>query len=212
MTTITALLTSKAYGYPTRGARRRGKPTILACLHQTAKPGSCPARCTRGQDVQLLPRGLHNGGSLGVAGDGVEHRQCAIPGDSQVLLISLESQRSSQHLSMSGVADAAEPPVTEVTRGTAPDGPARAVPRPHETGHEQRGSVPTRPREPQDRPPLAARSVGHDPDRRDPDIPCHHPCSRPGVGPLPLWPEPASVTANSTGFGHLTPPGSGTEL
>ncbi len=36
MTTITALLTNKAYGYPTRGARRRRKPTILACLHQTA--------------------------------------------------------------------------------------------------------------------------------------------------------------------------------
>ena len=36
MTTITALLTNKAYGYPTRGARRRRKPTILACLHRTA--------------------------------------------------------------------------------------------------------------------------------------------------------------------------------
>jgi hypothetical protein len=36
MTTITRLLTNKAYGYPTRGARRRRKPTILACLHQTA--------------------------------------------------------------------------------------------------------------------------------------------------------------------------------
>ncbi len=36
MTTITALLTNKAYGFPTRGARRRRKPTILACLHQTA--------------------------------------------------------------------------------------------------------------------------------------------------------------------------------
>jgi LysM repeat protein len=36
MTTTTALLTNKAYGYPTRGARRRKKPTILACLHQTA--------------------------------------------------------------------------------------------------------------------------------------------------------------------------------
>jgi N-acetyl-anhydromuramyl-L-alanine amidase AmpD len=33
---VTALLTNKAYGYPTRGARRRRKPTILACLHQTA--------------------------------------------------------------------------------------------------------------------------------------------------------------------------------
>ena len=36
MTTTTAFLTNKAYGYPTRGARRRRKPTILACLHQTA--------------------------------------------------------------------------------------------------------------------------------------------------------------------------------
>jgi LysM repeat protein len=34
--TVTALLTNKAYGYPSRGARRRRKPTILACLHQTA--------------------------------------------------------------------------------------------------------------------------------------------------------------------------------
>ena len=36
MKTVTALLTNKAYGYPTRGAGRRRKPTILACLHQTA--------------------------------------------------------------------------------------------------------------------------------------------------------------------------------
>jgi len=36
VTVITALLTNRAYGYPTRGARRRWKPTILACLHQTA--------------------------------------------------------------------------------------------------------------------------------------------------------------------------------
>ena len=36
MTTVTALLTNKAYGYPTRGARRSRKPTILACLHQTS--------------------------------------------------------------------------------------------------------------------------------------------------------------------------------
>jgi hypothetical protein len=36
MTTTTALLTNRACGYPTRGARRRRKPTILACLHQTA--------------------------------------------------------------------------------------------------------------------------------------------------------------------------------
>ena len=36
MTAVTALLTNQAYGYPARGARRRRKPTILACLHQTA--------------------------------------------------------------------------------------------------------------------------------------------------------------------------------
>jgi hypothetical protein len=36
MRTVTALLTNKAYGYATRGARPRRKPTILACLHQTA--------------------------------------------------------------------------------------------------------------------------------------------------------------------------------
>jgi hypothetical protein len=36
VTTVTALLTNKAFGYPTRGARRRRKPTILACLHQTS--------------------------------------------------------------------------------------------------------------------------------------------------------------------------------
>jgi hypothetical protein len=32
---VTALLTNGAYGYP-RGAARRRKPVILACLHQTA--------------------------------------------------------------------------------------------------------------------------------------------------------------------------------
>ena len=36
MSTVTALLTNKAYGYPRRGARRRRTPTMLACLHQTA--------------------------------------------------------------------------------------------------------------------------------------------------------------------------------
>jgi hypothetical protein len=36
VSTVTALLSNKAYGYPTRGARRRRKPTIFACLHQTA--------------------------------------------------------------------------------------------------------------------------------------------------------------------------------
>jgi LysM repeat protein len=36
VSTVTALLTNRAYGYLTRGARRRRKPTILACLHQTA--------------------------------------------------------------------------------------------------------------------------------------------------------------------------------
>ena len=36
MSTVTALLTNKAYGHPRRGARRLRKPTTLACLHQTA--------------------------------------------------------------------------------------------------------------------------------------------------------------------------------
>ena len=35
MTTITAPLTNRAYGYPTRGAARRRKPTVLVVLHQT---------------------------------------------------------------------------------------------------------------------------------------------------------------------------------
>lgn len=47
---IAALLTNRAYGYPTRGAARRRKPTVLAVLHQTANartdiPG---ASCGRG--------------------------------------------------------------------------------------------------------------------------------------------------------------------
>ena len=32
MSTVAALLTNKAYGYPRRGARRRRKPTILAAV------------------------------------------------------------------------------------------------------------------------------------------------------------------------------------
>ena len=36
LATVTGLLTNTACGYTTRGARRRRKPTILACLHQTA--------------------------------------------------------------------------------------------------------------------------------------------------------------------------------
>jgi hypothetical protein len=35
VTTVTALLTNKAYGYPTRGAGRRVKAPILACIHIT---------------------------------------------------------------------------------------------------------------------------------------------------------------------------------
>ena len=35
MTTVTALLTNKAYGFPTRGAQRRVKAPILACIHIT---------------------------------------------------------------------------------------------------------------------------------------------------------------------------------
>jgi LysM repeat protein len=35
VTTVTALLTNKAYGFPTRGAPRRIKAPILACIHIT---------------------------------------------------------------------------------------------------------------------------------------------------------------------------------
>jgi LysM repeat protein len=35
VTTVTALLTNKAYGFPTRGARRRVTAPILACIHIT---------------------------------------------------------------------------------------------------------------------------------------------------------------------------------
>jgi hypothetical protein len=35
MTTVTAHLTNKAYGFATRGASRRVKPPILACIHIT---------------------------------------------------------------------------------------------------------------------------------------------------------------------------------
>jgi N-acetylmuramoyl-L-alanine amidase CwlA len=39
---ISALLTNRAYGYPTRGAPRRRKPTVLAVLHQTANAKAGP--------------------------------------------------------------------------------------------------------------------------------------------------------------------------
>jgi len=42
VTTVTALLTNRAYGYPTRGAARRRKPTVLAVLHQTANAKAGP--------------------------------------------------------------------------------------------------------------------------------------------------------------------------
>ncbi len=42
MTTTIALLTNRAYGYPTRGAARRRKPTVLAVLHQTANAKAGP--------------------------------------------------------------------------------------------------------------------------------------------------------------------------
>jgi len=42
VTTVNALLTNRAYGYPTRGAARRRKPTVLAVLHQTANAGAGP--------------------------------------------------------------------------------------------------------------------------------------------------------------------------
>jgi LysM repeat protein len=49
--TVAALLTNEAYGYPTRGSRRRRKPTILACLHQTAN-----ARATARQERNYANR------------------------------------------------------------------------------------------------------------------------------------------------------------
>jgi N-acetylmuramoyl-L-alanine amidase CwlA len=39
---ITALLTNRAYGYPTRGAPRRRRSTVLAVLHQTANAKAGP--------------------------------------------------------------------------------------------------------------------------------------------------------------------------
>ena len=39
---IAALLTNRAFGYPTRGAARRRKPTVLAVLHQTANAKAGP--------------------------------------------------------------------------------------------------------------------------------------------------------------------------
>ena len=45
MNLVTALLTNGACGYP-RGAARRRKPTILACLHQTANRATAMAERT----------------------------------------------------------------------------------------------------------------------------------------------------------------------
>jgi hypothetical protein len=42
VTSVIALLTNRAYGYPTRGAGRRRRPTVLAVLHQTANAGAGP--------------------------------------------------------------------------------------------------------------------------------------------------------------------------
>jgi hypothetical protein len=61
VTPVTALLTNKAYGYPTRGARRRRKPTILACLHQTAN-----ARATAIQERNYANR-AHSAGPSATA-------------------------------------------------------------------------------------------------------------------------------------------------
>ena len=64
MSTVTALLTNKAYGYPTRGARRRRKPTILACLHQTAN-----AHATARQERDYANRAGSPGPSATAYGD-----------------------------------------------------------------------------------------------------------------------------------------------
>ena len=52
MTTVTARLTSKAYGFPTRGAPRRIKAHILACIHITgnSRTASNPDRHQAARD------------------------------------------------------------------------------------------------------------------------------------------------------------------
>ena len=57
MNLVTALLTNGAYGYP-RGAARRRKATILACLHQTAN-----ARATAMQERNYANRAHSTGPS-----------------------------------------------------------------------------------------------------------------------------------------------------
>lgn len=57
MTTVTALLTNKAYGFPARGARRRMKAPILACIHVTGnrRTAANPDRSTRGPSADGSP-------------------------------------------------------------------------------------------------------------------------------------------------------------
>ncbi len=91
VSTVTALLTNKAYGYPTRGARRRRKPTILACLHQTAN-----AKATAMQERNYANRA----GLLGALRHGVHRpRRHDRPGDrpGQVRRLEPGRRRASQH-------------------------------------------------------------------------------------------------------------------
>lgn len=73
MRVITALLTNKAYGYLRRGARGRRKPTILACLHQTAN-----AKATARQERDYANRAGSHGPSATAY---VDPRRHGHPGD-----------------------------------------------------------------------------------------------------------------------------------
>ena len=90
VTTTTALLTNKAYGYPTRGARRRRKPTILACLHQTAN-----AKATAIQERNYANRA----DSWGPSATAYIDRDGTRPGDRSGEVRGLEPgrRRASQH-------------------------------------------------------------------------------------------------------------------
>jgi hypothetical protein len=55
---ITALLTDKAYGHPTRGVRRRRTRTVVVCLHQTvnAKETAMQAAAARTRPTPMAGR------------------------------------------------------------------------------------------------------------------------------------------------------------
>jgi len=58
VSTITALLTDKACGYPTRGVRHRRKRTVVVCLHQTvnAKETAMQAATARTRPTPMADR------------------------------------------------------------------------------------------------------------------------------------------------------------